>query len=48
MTQREGWIDGVKVDDLRNLNTSELVFALVNAVKTLAAEVNALKARGAR
>ena len=44
VTQREGFIDGQPVTDLRDLNTSELIFALVNAVKTLAARVEALEA----
>jgi hypothetical protein len=44
VTKGEGWIDGDKVTDLRSLNTTELVFALVNAVKTLAARVTALEA----
>jgi hypothetical protein len=43
--RREGFIDGVKVDDLRDLDTSSLIFALVNAVKTLKAEIEVLKAR---
>jgi hypothetical protein len=45
VSSREGWIDGVKVEDLRDLNTGPLIFALVNAVKTLAARVEALEAR---
>jgi hypothetical protein len=45
--QREGFIDGKKVTDLKDLDTSSLVFALVNAVKTLAAKIEALE-RGAR
>ncbi len=45
--RRAGFIDGEAVTDLRTLDVSPLVYALVNAVKTLAAEVNALKA-GAR
>jgi hypothetical protein len=44
VTQREGYIDRVKVEDLRDLNTTELIFALVNAVKTLAARVAELEA----
>jgi hypothetical protein len=44
VTTRAGWIDGVKVDDLRALNTSELIFTLVNAVRTLAARVATLEA----
>ena len=41
---REGYIDGEKVDDFRDLDTGPLIFALVNAVKTLAARVAALEA----
>jgi hypothetical protein len=41
---REGFIDGEPVDDMRELDTTELIFALVNAVKTLAARVEALEA----
>jgi hypothetical protein len=39
-----GFIDGVAVADVRNLDPSELIFALVNAVKTLAARVATLEA----
>ena len=45
VSKREGFIDGEKVDDLRNLNTTELVFALVNSVKTLTARVVELEAK---
>ena len=45
VTQRKGYVDGQEVDNFRDLDTSELIFALVNAVKTLAAEVQELKAR---
>jgi hypothetical protein len=38
-----GYIDGMSVDDLRSLDTTPLIFALVNAVKTLAARVEALE-----
>jgi hypothetical protein len=41
--KRDGWIDGEPVDDLRTLNNSELVYALVNAVKQLASRVAALE-----
>ena len=44
VTRNTGYIDGQEVTDLRDLNTSELIFALVNAVKTLAARVEALEA----
>lgn len=40
-----GYIDGEAVTDLRNLDTTPLIFALINAVKTLAAKVDALEAR---
>jgi hypothetical protein len=39
-----GMIDGVEVDDLRTLDVSPLVYALVNAVKTLVARIEALEA----
>ena len=42
--QNEGYIDGVKVDDLRSIDGNELTYALINAVKTLAARVEALEA----
>ena len=44
ITQREGYIDGEKVSDVRNIDTSELIYALVNCVKTLAARVAELEA----
>lgn len=40
-----GWIDGVEVTDLRNLDTAPLVFALINAVKTMAARIEELEAK---
>ena len=45
VSQREGIIDGEKVSDLRELDTSELVYSLVNCIKQLAARVQALEAR---
>jgi hypothetical protein len=39
-----GFIDGVAVDDLRSLDRTPLIYALVNAVKTLASRVAALEA----
>jgi hypothetical protein len=45
VTKGEGWIDGVKVADMRTLDTTPLIFALVNAVNTLAARLTALEAR---
>jgi hypothetical protein len=46
VSQREGFIDGQRVTDLKDLDTTSLIYALVNAVKTLAARVEALE--GAR
>jgi hypothetical protein len=43
VTKRAGFIDGQAVDDIRDLNANELTFALVNAVKALAARVAALE-----
>lgn len=43
--QGKGWIDGVEVDDLRDLDPSPLVFALINAVKELTARVAELEAK---
>ena len=45
VTEGEGYIDGVKVDDLRTIDVSPLVYALVNAVKSLAATNASLSAR---
>jgi hypothetical protein len=39
-----GWIDGVEVNDLLELDTNPLVYTLINAVKELAARVEALEA----
>ena len=47
VTRSEGYIDGEKVTDLRTLDNSELIYALVNAVKTLAARVTELEGASA-
>lgn len=44
VSKRSGFIDGEAVDDQRGINMEELTFALVNAVKTLAARVAELEA----
>jgi hypothetical protein len=44
--KKRGYIDGVEVQDLRDIDTGPLVFALINAVKTLTARIEALE--GAR
>ena len=44
VTQRDGFIDGEAVTDLRDLDTAPLIFALINAVKELKARVEALEA----
>ena len=46
--RRAGFIDGHKVDDLRDLDPSALTFTLINAVKELSAKVAALEARVAQ
>ena len=43
VSQHEGVIDGKKVSDLRSIDTTELIYALVNSVKQLKAEIEALK-----
>jgi hypothetical protein len=45
--RREAYIDGSPVTDLRTVDTSNLIYALVNAVKTLSARVAALEAGNA-
>jgi hypothetical protein len=44
VTKVAGYLDGAAVSDLRQVNVGNLVFLLVNAVKTLAARVSALEA----
>jgi hypothetical protein len=44
VTKKEGWINGLPVDNLRVLDPSELVYALINAFKELKQELDALKA----
>jgi hypothetical protein len=41
--KRAGTIDGVAVDDIRSIDPGPLIFALINAVKELSAEVETLK-----
>ena len=43
VSKQEGVIDGVTVSDLRAVDASELIYALVNCVKQLKAEIEALK-----
>jgi Chaperone of endosialidase len=45
VSKTEGVIDGVTVSDLRAVDASELIYALVNCVKQLKAEIEELKAR---
>jgi hypothetical protein len=44
VSRRSAFIDGVAVDDLRDLDTTPLIFALINAVKELKARVEQLEA----
>lgn len=48
VTRVAGHIDGKAVADLRNLDSTPLIFALVNAVKELAGRLSALETRLAR
>jgi hypothetical protein len=43
VTKRAGFVDGEPVADLRDVDSSELIYALVNAVKTLTARIEALE-----
>jgi hypothetical protein len=45
VTKRAGFIDGVAVADIRDTNMTPLLFAMVNAIKELKAEIETLKAR---
>lgn len=43
VSQQKGFIDGEEVSDLRTVDTTELVFALCNSIKTLHAKIEALE-----
>ena len=45
VSMHKGFIDGHEVYDLRKLNSHELIYALVNAVRELKQELDALKGR---
>ena len=45
VSKRAGFIDGLPVDDLRDLDTTPLFYALINAVKELSARVVELEAK---
>ena len=45
VSQHEGFIDGQAVTDIRDVDVSSLVYALVNCVRQLKAEIETLKAR---
>jgi len=45
VTTRSGYIDGEAIDDLRVVDTTPLIYALVNAVKELSAKIVALEAK---
>ena len=44
VTQREGYVDGVLVTDMRDLDTTPLLFAMINAIKELKARIEVLEA----
>jgi hypothetical protein len=43
VTVRNGYIDGEQVNDIRDLDTTPLIFALINAIKELKARVETLE-----
>jgi hypothetical protein len=43
VSKTESHIDGKKVEDLRHINPSNLIYALINAVKTLTARIEVLE-----
>jgi hypothetical protein len=43
VTEHEGFIDGTKVKDFKHLDTSPLIYALINAIKELTARVRQLE-----
>jgi hypothetical protein len=45
VSESAGFIDGQAVTDLKNVDTSALIYALVNSVKTLVARIEALEAK---
>jgi hypothetical protein len=45
VTRRDGYIDGQAVTDLRDLDTTPLLFAMINAIKQLKADNEALQIR---
>jgi len=45
ITRRDGYIDGQPVSDLRDLDTTPLIFAMINAIKQLKADNEALQIR---
>lgn len=45
VTKAAGYIDGKAVTDLRNMDTTPIIYALINAVKELSAKIEALEAR---
>ncbi len=47
VTKRDGHIDGQPVSDLCDLDTTPLIFALINCVKELRARVEVLEGGGA-
>ena len=48
VTHRSGFIDGIAVTDLRDIDTTPLIYALINSIRELKARVETLEAGGAR
>ena len=42
---RKGFIDGKEVDDLKHLDTANIIYVLVNAVKELHARIAVLEGK---
>jgi len=47
VSQTSGYIDGIEVQDLRHLDTTPLIFAMINAIKELKVKVETLEAAAA-
>jgi hypothetical protein len=45
VTAADGYIDGEAVTDLRNLDTTPLIYALINSIKTMNASIQTLTTR---
>jgi hypothetical protein len=44
VSRHAGYIDGVAVSDIREIDTTPLIYALINAIKELKARIEVLEA----